>query len=109
MRGRRDQPVGLAQLLSHSSLENSFKDHKHIYKNMQMEMKSTKVRTLSALLHYIPVRVYEYACAEIGHASRCSSCICACTYYIVQETRSRQPVVVQHGLSCISRYRLWRG
>ena len=38
MQGRQDQPVGLAQLLSHSSLENSFKDHKHIDKTCKWKL-----------------------------------------------------------------------
>ena len=37
----------------------------HTYK-----IKSTKVQTLGAYRN--AARVYEYACAKIGHASRCS-------------------------------------
>ena len=32
-------------------------------------MKSTKVQTLGAYYLRRPVSVYEYACADIGHAS----------------------------------------
>ena len=32
-------------------------------------------------LHPRPAGVYEYACAEIGHAFRCS-CVCACAYIV---------------------------
>ena len=63
-------------------------------------MKSTKVQTLGAYRTAYPRRpagVYEYACAEIGHASRCSSCVCACAYIVKRD--HRLPVVVQHGLA----------
>ena len=66
-------------------------------------MKSTKVQTLGAYRTASPepAGVYEYACAKIGHASRSSSCVCACAYIVKRDHRLGVDCqsVVQHGLA----------
>ena len=58
-------------------------------------MKSTEVQTLGAY-HCTPLLaacVYEYACAEIGHASL--TCVCTCAYIIKRDALD----LVEHGLA----------
>ena len=59
-------------------------------------MKSTEVQTLSAYhgtTLLLAACVYEYTCAEIGHASL--TCVCACTYIIKRDALD----LVEHRLA----------